>query len=85
MENGKQNGTVVKILVSIIGGGLLTLLFTTLSTVNVNSQRISKLEAIVEMQGNIVTDVAALKVIADRNAQAIGRIEGLLTEHTKVK
>ena len=85
MESQSRNGTTLKILLGIIGGGLLTLLFSTINTVHLDSQRIAKLEAIAEIQINMVTDVAALKVMSETNTLGISRIETAISEHMRTK
>ena len=72
---------VLKIIISIVGGGILTLLFTTLNETRNNTERIAKVEAVIEPLKSVQGDVAWLKATADRNVLALDRIEKKLDTH----
>lgn len=72
---------VLKMVISILGGAILTLLFTTLNKTESNTERIAKLEAIVEPLKNVSSDISWLKATADRNVSTLDRIEKEIMQH----
>lgn len=81
-------GVVLRTLATALIGGVITLLFMTMQTQNSISQRISRLEAIVDplnsMRNDVVdlkSDVSALKSTAQRNVEALDRIEKKIDAH----
>ena len=81
-EAGKHTwAELFKVILSLIGGAILTLLFSTMSETRGNTERIARLEAIVEPMRNVQADVSWLKATADRNVQSLERIEKKLDSH----
>lgn len=85
-ENTKHNlSEILKVIISILGGAILTLLFSTMNKTENNTERIARLEIIVEPLKTIPSDVAWLKATADRNVSTLDRIEKKFDAHIAPK
>lgn len=84
-EQKAKWGVLFRTVATAIGGGLLTLLFMTLQTQNSNSQRISRLEGIVEMMKDTPQKLAELTTKADRNYDLLQETHRLMIEHIEKK
>lgn len=80
-ETKKRFSDVLRVVISIMGGAILTLLFQTANKTDSNTERIAKLEAIIEPMKTVSSDVAWLKATADRNVSTLDRIEKKIDEH----
>jgi hypothetical protein len=76
-----KNGNLIKIIVAVILTALVAFIFSTANKVDVNSQRISRLETLIEPLRSVPADVAALRTTGDRNKDSLDRIEKKLDAH----
>lgn len=85
-ETTKRNlNEFLKVGISLMGGAILTLMFTTINETRSNTERIARLEAVVEPMKSVSADVAWLKATADRNVQSLDRIEKKIDAHVEGK
>jgi hypothetical protein len=83
-EQGKFHiREVTKVIISVLGGAIVTLMLSTMNETRNNTERIARIEAIVEPLKTVQADIAWLKATADRNVQALDRIEQKIDMHTK--
>jgi hypothetical protein len=74
-----------KVGLSLLGGAILTLMLSTMNETRSNTERIARLEAVVEPLKTVSADIAWLKATADRNVQSLDRIEKKIDEHVTEK
>jgi hypothetical protein len=76
---------ILKTVITLMAGAIMTLLLTTINKTESNTERIAKLEMIVEPLKTIPADVSWLKATADRNVSTLDRIEKKFDQHLATK
>jgi hypothetical protein len=84
-ESRIRFGDIVKTVITLVMGAIITLLLSNVAKIDSNTERIARIEAIIEPLKNVSADIAWLKANAERNVSTLDRIEKKVDAHVAEK